>query len=319
MFGVVLTGPRRIVLRDDLSEPEIEDGQILVRNRWLAICGSDRPFWVGAAGCDRYPYPPGFPWHETLGVVARSRSKRFKEGDRVLAVPAGQHGYLEAYVAHETSAALAPAWEERLVLAQPLGTVLNAAKRLDDIPECTAAVVGQGPIGMLWTQLLRLRGAARVIVVDRIPERLNLAAALGASDTINVTDDDAVETVRELTDGRLCDIVVEAVGAPETQSLSVKLARRNGSVLFFGVPHQREFVFPFGEFFGKFLRLTSSGGTDAWADFPIAFDLILSGRIDAQAMISHRFPHTALEAAMNLAADRRDGAVKVVLDWGECG
>ncbi len=316
MFGVILTGPRQIDVRDDLPVPEIKDGQILVHPKVYTICGSDRPFWFGMPGRTEYPYPMGFPWHETIGIVTQSKSTHFSEGDEVLAIPSGQHGYLDQFIAAETNAAVLPTGDERLVIAQPLGTVLNGAKKLSNVEGKTVGIVGQGGIGLLWTQLMRVRGAERIIVSDPIQNRLDVAAQVGATDTINAAECDTVERVAELTDGRLCDVVVEAVGEPETQRQCVRIARTRGELLFFGVPHESEFVFPFAEMYRKQLRVTSTGSTQAWDDFPVAFDLILSGQVNVDPLITHRFPHTELAQAMDTAMDgNKDGAIKVLLEW----
>lgn len=316
MFGAILTGPQQIDLRDDLPVPEIRDGQILVHPKVYTICGSDRPFWFGMSGRTRYPYPMGFPWHETIGVVTQSKSKHFRAGDEVLAIPVGQHGYLDQFVADEDRAAVLPVWDDRLVIAQPLGTVINGAKKLSSVEGKTVGIVGQGGIGLLWTQLMRVRGAKRIIVSDLVQSRLDVAEQVGATDTINAAECDTVARVRELTEGQLCDVVVEAVGEPETQAQCVCIAAQRGELLFFGVPHQSEFVFPFAEMYRKYLMVTSTGSTEAWDDFPVAFRLILDGQVRVEPLITHRFPHTELAQAMDVAMDpAKDAAIKVLLEW----
>lgn len=313
MFGAILTGPRTIEFRDDIPVPEIKDKQILVRPKIMTVCGSDHPFYLGR--CE-YPLPPGFPWHETIGVVTQSRSEHFAEGDEVLAIPVQQHGYLDQFVANEDRAAVLPEWDEQLVLAQPLGTVLNGEMKLSSVEGKTVVIIGQGNIGLLWTQLMRVRGAARIIVVDLLANRLEAATQGGATDTINASETDPITKVTDLTDGSLGDVVVEAVGLPETQINSIHMAGHDAEVLFFGVPREREFPFPFTDFYRKHLRLTSTSSTNAWRDFPMAFDLIGSGQIDTKPIITHRLPHTELVEAMELAVDgRRGNAIKVLLAW----
>jgi len=161
-----------------------------------------------------------------------------------------------------------------------------------------------------------VRGARRIIVSDLIQSRLDVAAEVGATDTINAAQCDTVERVRELTDGRLCDVVVEAVGEPETQVQCVHIAAQRGELLFFGVPRESEFVFPFAEMYRKHLMVTSTGSTEAWDDFPVAFRLILDGQVRVEPLITHRFPHTELAQAMDVAMDgSKCGAIKVLLEW----
>ena len=108
---------------------------------------------------------------------------------------------------------------------------------------------------------------------------------------------------------------MEAVGAPETQCTCVRLARPQGQVMFFGVPREAEYVFPFTEFYRKQLNLTSSTGTEARRDFPMAFDLIVNGQVKVDPIITHRLPFLDLPRAMELAVDgRKDGAIKIMLE-----
>lgn len=314
MFGFVLTGPRCYELRRDLPRPDVRDGEILVRSRVMTLCGSDFPFFRGDAGRDRYPYPPGFPVHETLGEVVESRAEGLREGDVVLAMPKGSEGALEMFVADAGRACAAPRYHEHLVLAQPLGCVLKAARRLSPVSGKVVVVVGQGGIGLLWTQLMRVRGARRIIVLDLNDRRLGVARQVGATDAVNAARDNVVAAVTDLTDGQMADTVIEAVGLPATQGVCIDLAKPGGEVLFFGVPHVAEPAFPFAKFFRKQLVLTSSTSTEARTDFPEAFDLILSRQVRTDPLVTHRLPLSELNAAMALAADgSRTDAVKVLL------
>jgi threonine dehydrogenase-like Zn-dependent dehydrogenase len=250
-----------------------------------------------------------------MGVVVESRAKEFRPGNAVLAIPNGNEGFVEMFVAKANRAAILPQWHEHLVMAQPLGCVLKAARRLEPVAGKAVAIVGQGGMGLLWTQFMHTQGARRIIVSDLNDRRLDVARQVHATDTINASREDTLARVRELTGGEMADVVVEAVGLSKTQRLCLDLAKPGGEVHFFGVPHyEAEFAFPFTTFFRKSLTLTASASTDAPRDFPVAFDLILSGKIDTAAMLTHRLPFTALNEAMALASDQANTeAVRILL------
>jgi L-iditol 2-dehydrogenase len=121
-------------------------------------------------------------------------------------------------------------------LAEPLACVVKGVEDSEMRAGDTVVVIGAGPIGAMFVRLARLRGA-RVIAVGRRRSRLERAMRLGA-DRIVATEEtsNAVAAVRELTSGRGADIVIEAVGKPETWNWSVEMLRRGGTVNFFGGP-----------------------------------------------------------------------------------
>ena len=186
MLAGQITGKRRLEMIE-IPIPEIKDGEILVKLQVGSICGSDLPYFLfdtshpaltGALA----PLSPMLSLHELVGFVAQSRSKRFKEGDRVLGLPTIQHrGLAEYFVSSEDRALCIPGDPaNRLVVSQPLGTVVHACLKLPELLGQTAVVLGQGPTGQLFTALLRHLGVAQLIAVDLLPERLNVSTRMGA-------------------------------------------------------------------------------------------------------------------------------------------
>jgi L-iditol 2-dehydrogenase len=98
----------------------------------------------------------------------------------------------------------------------------------------SVAIIGAGPIGLLHLLTVKKMGAKKTIVIDLVDERLNVAANLGAEETINGGREDVVEKVRQSTAGYGADIVIEAIGLPATWEQALKLARKGGVVLEFG-------------------------------------------------------------------------------------
>jgi threonine dehydrogenase-like Zn-dependent dehydrogenase len=315
MIAACLVEPGRYEFREDVPCPEPGPGEILVRSRVATLCGSDFPFFTGKHRVT-YPAAPGYPVHETTGEVVASQAPGFGVGDMVLAIPKGDRGFADHFVAEATRSAVLPEWRDDLVLAQPLGCVVKAARRLTSAAGRSVVVIGQGGIGLFWTQLLRSQGASTVIAVDLNDRRLDVAREVGAKDTINPRRDDVAATVRELTGGEGADIVVEAVGENETQALALDVAGFRAEVVLFGVPHQPRLDFPLMRVFRKNLTIVTSTSADAPRDFPDAFRLILDGTVDTGPMVTHRLPYDQLNQAMGMAADGTTAeAVKILLTW----
>jgi L-iditol 2-dehydrogenase len=316
MITASLVAPGRYEFREDVPRPVLAEGEILVRSRVATLCGSDFPFFTGHHRT-AYPAAPGYPVHETMGEVVESKAAGFAVGDLALAIPSAG-GFCQYFAAKGDRSAVLPQWRDDLVLAQPLGCVIKAARRLRPLAGRSAVVIGQGGIGLFWTQLLRARGADPIVVVDLNDHRLGIARQVGATETINPRRDDAAAAIRELTQNRGADVVIEAVGENETQALALEVAGLGAEVILFGVPHQPRLDFPMNGFFRKNLTIIASTSTDAPRDFPEAFAMILDGTVQTRPLITHRLPYQQLNEAMALGADGANTlAIKVLLTWDE--
>jgi len=317
MLAGQITGARRLEMIE-IPRPDIEEREILVQLQVGSICGSDLPYFLfdkshpALAGAST-SLPPTLSLHELVGFVAQTRSEQFKEGDRVLALPVIPHtGLAEYFVSSDDRAVLLPGGEAtHLVLAQPLGTVVHAYRKL---PEAlgTAVVLGQGPIGQLFTALLRSIGVAQLIAVDLLPERLNVSTRMGATHTVCGNATEVAAAIETITEGKLVDLAVEAIGKEETLNLAAKLVRRNGTLLAFGLPHKFNYDFAFHDFFWNEGRLICSLGPTV-DDFRTAVEMISTGVISVAPLVTHTFPFSRAQEAFTLFADRTDGVIKVVL------
>ena len=318
MLAGQIVGPRLLQLIE-LPIPDISDGEILVRLQVGAICGSDLPYFLfdsshpALTGASP-PLPSMLSLHELAGFVAQSRSERFNEGDRVLALPTIPHrGLAEYFVSSDDRAVPLPDGPaNHLVLCQPLGTVVHACNKLPELLGQTAVVLGQGPTGQLFTALLRHLGVSRLIAVDVLPERLKVSARMGATHTVCGNGEQVLAAIETITDGKGADLTVEAIGKSETLKLAAKLIRRNGILLAFGLPHKYNYDFAFHEFFWNEGRLICSLGPTV-DDFRVAVDLISNGVIAVAPLVTHTFPFSHAQEAFTLFADRSDGVIKVVL------
>jgi threonine dehydrogenase-like Zn-dependent dehydrogenase len=320
MLAGQITGPGQLNFID-LPRPQIAERQLLVKLEIASLCGSDIPYFLhdtshpSVAG-QPLPLRPGLSLHELIGTVYESKSKRFKEGDRVLALPFHYlQGMSEYFLSADSLAVPLPSGNaEQLVLSQPLGTVVHACRKLPNLLGKTAVVLGQGPIGQLFCALLRHLGAVCVITVDSLPERLRISSRMGATDVFGENAPELKAAVRDLTNGAGADLVVEAIGKEETLNLASDLIRRHGTVILFGLPNRFTFNIAIHEFFYKEAHLIGCVGPDVQDDFPIAVELIATGAIDVKPLITHKFPFLKAQDAFTLFSRRSDGAMKVILE-----
>ena len=201
-------------------------------------------------------------------------------------------------------------------MLQPLGTVVWAFRKLPNILLKDAVVVGQGPMGLLFTHALSNAGAKTVIAMDRLDYRLEVSKRMRATHTVNVDREDPAEAVKRITDGRMADLVFEVVGHQQgTISLCLDLAKRGGTVMAFGVPDDPTYQFDYAKIIRQNLTLIGSIGPDVQNDFPMAMDMIVQGRVNVAPIITHRLPFDGVQKGFEMFVNRTDGAIKVVLDY----
>ena len=291
-------------------------GEIIFEPRFGCLCGSDLPYF--AARQPSYPLQTGLSLHEMVGTVVASSGCKFRAGDQVLAVPVNQVGLFQRFrVGAERAIPLDPRQPpEVAMLAQPLGTVLFALKKVGSLLDADVAVVGQGPIGQLFCAALRNLGARQIIALDRVPGRLEQSPRQGATATIDPTRQDAAAEVARLTGGAMADLVVEAVGhQDQALDLCADLCRPAGRILYFGVPPETLEQVAWRKIFLKNLTVTTSVHPDFVRDFPLAMRWVSEGRLDVAPLITHRFPLREIQKAFETFRDRSGGALKVVIDF----
>lgn len=304
----------------DIPEPTLSDvppdgisGQIVFQPETTCLCGSDLPYFNG---WDEWPIEIGHSLHEMIGTVTATNGRRWKVGDRVLAVPVAQQGLFERYVLDENQAISIATNipEEQALMAQPLGTAIFALKRLSNLLDADVAIVGQGPMGQLMNAALRNLGARHIVGIDLLESRLQVSPKMGATATVCNSQHDPIVAVRKILGGHLPDVVIECVGHADQQlNLCIDLCRKGGQLLCFGVPPK--FGLRWRDLFFKNVTVHTSVGPDFGRDFPLAMQWISEGRIDVSPIITHRFPLSQLQQAFELFRDRRDGAIKVIVDF----
>ncbi|AGI91906.1 S-(hydroxymethyl)mycothiol dehydrogenase [Streptomyces albidoflavus] len=153
----------------------------------------------------------------------------------------------------------------------------------------SVAVIGCGGVGDAAVAGARLAGARRIIAVDIDDRKLEKARSVGATHTVNSREADPVEAIRELTDGFGADVVIEAVGRPETYRQAFYARDLAGTVVLVGVPTpEMNIELPLLDVFGRGGALKSSWYGDCLPsrDFPMLIDLYLQGRLDLDAFVT---------------------------------
>jgi L-iditol 2-dehydrogenase len=323
MQAAVVTALRNIECRE-VPAPEPQPGRVLVKILMASICGTDLHYVYHGWPRDNYPLAPGEPGHEGVGVVVDGRGTPFEEGDRVLTVPSiwEARNFADYQLIGPHFLAKLPDGPElsHLLMAQQLGTVIFAARKLPNVDGATVVVIGQGSAGLFHDFWLRRMGAGRIITVEPNKERRDAGRAFDVSDAIDVTGQAATNAVLDLTGGEGADVVVDAVGGGETMNQSIAMVRKLGYIHLFGLPTSHEPVpFDLPRFFLKHLDMgTIFGAQDepGLHSFRLALELIERREIDMTPMVTDVFPLERVKEAFALAREPRGGALKVSLSMG---
>ena len=321
MRSILFEGPRKIRLLDSDPIPEPDDGEVLVRCTHIGLCGSNRGPYLGIGRWDHdWPRPAGWLGHENVGVVVASRNAAWPEGVPVLLQSKDYNGFAEYLVCAPRTINHLPENGDgdlgKFVIAQPLATVLRAMDRIGSVVGERCAVVGQGPIGLMFTYLLRRMGAHQVIAVDTVPWRLEWSKRLGATDVVDATQENTIAVVKDLTGGALVDVVVEAVGDEETYITSAYLTRLQGRLCLFGVPDHNLLAFPWYDVTNNETDIILSRGAD-WVKFaPTAIAMVAEKGSPLPDLVTPRMPWEKAAEAFEMyafPAGHRD-SLKIVLE-----
>ncbi len=192
-------------------------------------------------------------------------------------------------------------------LFEPLACAVGSVKRVPFQVGDNVAIIGAGPMGMLFALLYRALGAGAVFLVDIAPYRLDFALAMGMEAALDAARVDVPAEVKRLT-GLGADIVVDAVGNQVGQA--VKLARRGGQVILFGLrPHDNP---PVNQYTITRYDLTVHGTFVGLHPFAQTIQLLESGRVRPSVLVTHRLPLADLERGVELM--RSQQAMKVLID-----
>jgi threonine dehydrogenase-like Zn-dependent dehydrogenase len=346
MKAAVFVEPGRIVLEEKpIPRPGPRDA--LVRVTTTTICGTDVHILKG-----EYPVARGLTvGHEPVGVIAElgEAVSGYEIGQRVIAgaiTPCGQcspcldghkaqcggkamggwrlgntiDGCQAEYVLiPDAMANLAPipdglTDEQVLMCPDIMSTGFGGAEsgqiRIGD----TVAVFAQGPIGLCATLGARLSGATRIIAVDSVPERLEMARALGADVTVNHRDADPVEAIMEITGGRGVDVAIEALGLQETFENCLRVLKPGGVLSSLGV-YSGKLSLPLDAFAAglgdhKVITTLCPGGKERMRRL---MNVLASDRADLKPLVTHHYRLEDIEDAYDLFSHQRDGVLKIAV------
>ena len=263
MAAAVLFGKEELRI-ESVAVPKIGTGDLLVRVRAALTCGTDvKVFRRGYHA--RMIRPPALFGHELAGDIVQMGEgvTKFQVGQRVVAANSapcskcfyclrGQENLCEDLLFNNGAYAEYIRIPARIVeknthvipthvsyqdaaLVEPLACVMRGLEETGIRPGDTIAIIGLGPIGMMFVRMAKAVYKARVIAIGRRQSQLDRAAGMGADELIlNNEGADVITPVRNLTGGRGADVVIEAVGLPEVWQLAIQLLRRGGVVNFFG-------------------------------------------------------------------------------------
>ena len=313
------TFTRLLVPRPD--ETKLAPGKVLLRVTAGGICGSDLPFLHGrqnpyaAPGTDAEARAFGFPLHEVAGEVLASTDDRFTIGDLVVGWAEAFDGLAELVVTGADSlchydVALTPT---AAVLMQPLACVLYAVERLGDVSGRTCAVLGLGPIGVLFSHVLASRGAAHVVGVDPV-DRREVGKHFGVDE---VVVGQSGPWAAALDEADRPEVVVEAVGHQvETLQDALVAVRPSGSIFYFGVPDSPMYPLDMERLVRKHLTLRAGGTLERPRMLAEAGDYLAQHPDLIENVITDVYDVSHVQEAYDRAARPAPGRLKVCLNLG---
>jgi len=318
MKALVLTGTKQFEMQD-VTTPTVKDDEVLVNTAYAGICGTDRALYAGLPG-SADAVPPIVLGHENSGIVAAigRNVTNVKVGDRVTvdpniycgeceycrtdrpelcdnlsAVGVTRDGGLEESFTAPSSVVYPIPDNVSLKAAattEPISCAVHGMTLLDVKPYQKALVIGDGFMGQLFVQLLQAYGVHQVDFAGIVDEKLAFnKEKFGVTNTFNTTRDSIPADY---------DVVIEAVGLPQTQEQAVEATKKGAQVLMFGVgkPNQT-FSMNTYEVYQKQLKIQG-----AFIN-PYAFEdgiaLLSSGQLDVESLISHEVSLEQVEDVLN--------------------
>lgn len=326
----------------EVEKPIPGPGEVLVQVKEVGICASDVHWYEDGRIGDTVMTEPLILGHEFAGVIAEIGPgvTKVKPGDRV-AVEPGIPCY-QCDTCAEGEYNICPnvrfcgtpptdgafreflSWSAQLVepipdsvsmgeaaMLEPLAIGVYAIDIAGDVRGKTIGVLGAGAIGLSVLQAARAAGCGETFVTDLIPERLELARRLGASRTFDARDPKIVDAVKQAAGSRDLEIVFEAAGENDAVTQATEMVRPGGLVILGGIPGDDRIVLAAGAVRRKGLTirlLRRSKNT-----LRRSIRLVQEGEADVASYITRRLPLEQLDEAFQIARDRRDGALRVLV------
>jgi L-iditol 2-dehydrogenase len=341
-----------VVSVDEVPTPEIGPGELLLRVEACGICHTD----LKKIEYNLLPAPRVYG-HETAGVVAQIGAgvRDFEVGDRVVVfhhIPCGKCFYCErkiyaqcpTYKKVGVTAGFEPAgggfaqyvrvmdWIvrggveripddvsfDRACFVEPVNTCLKAVTQCDPRPDDVVLVAGQGPIGLLFTMLLKQTTGARTYSTDTFGSRRELSRRFGAIESWHPRETDVVSKLASVTEGRGADLVIVAASAPGIVEHAIACSRPGAKILLFAQTSDQERV----ELSGASVCMgerTVFGCYSASVDLQKrSAELVFSGALPVEDLISHRLPLVKISSGFKIALHPDEQSLKIIVQPQRC-
>ena len=345
MKGAILPGDSTVVLKD-FPIPEPGHGQVLIAVKSSTICGSDiRAIYHEHVGKGPEGYQGVIAGHEPCGQIVSEGPglKRFKKGDRVVVYHISgcgvcndcRRGYMisctssyRAAYGWQRDGGMAPfmlADEKDLVLlpdeltytdgaqiACGFGTVYEGLEKIGICGNDAVLVVGLGPVGLAALMLSKAMGAEKLIGIDIIEERMELAKKLGLADFLLKAGPDNVEEIKKITGGYGVERAIDASGNEKGRLTAIQAARKWGKIVFLGEGGTVAFN-PSPDIIHDQKTIYGSWVTSIWRMEELV-ERIVRWRIHPEDLVTHRFPLEKSGDAYELMSEGKCGKIAVCFE-----
>lgn len=333
-------GPGAAVVEVPIPQPTSH--QVLVRVQATSICGTDIHIYRWDPWAAGRIKPPLIFGHEFSGevVAVGNQVDHIRAGDHVSAethIPCGgcyqcrtgqmhicqnleilgvdRDGCFAEYIAVPEICCIkndpALPWEVASV-QEPLGNATYCVSE-SQVAGKSIAIFGDGPIGIFAVGIARAYGATTIIACGLQPYRLELMRGFGPDHVIKVDERDPREAILEITKGEGVDVVLEMSGAEQALHDGLAVVRRGGTFTAFGIPAKPVTLDLAEEVVFKGIRILAINGRKMFGTWYEVANLLTSGRLDVQPVLTHTFPLTEIDAAMELLTAHDVQAGKIVL------
>lgn len=345
MKAALMYGPSDIRV-EEVDRPECPEGGFILKVIAIGLCGSDIRNLTTDSRKGQYPHIYG---HEITGIVdeVSESCTKYKVGDRLYIYPVDhcmeceacrtghsemcenggdytnrQGGFADYVPVTKTQVERDSIYRipegisfERASLGEPLSSVYACQENIGVGFGDTIVIIGAGPIGCFHAKLAKLRGAKKVIMIEINDKRLEMTKQFGVDHTINSLNEDPIEAVKKLTDGKGADKVISANPSTAAQAQAIFMAKKTGIIVFFGGVAKGALteldtnyihyngLWIYGHYGANSMQVQKS------------FELAISDEFEAEKFITHELPLSEINKGIELT--KTGEAIKVVLHPNE--
>jgi len=341
MKAFTITEPQKCCVAD-VDVPEVKDDEVLLRVGACGICHSDLDLLKGTEVSDATRYP-AIPGHEFTGEIVQVGSKvqRYRKNDKVVVEPmvccrtcsscrkgwimhcrAGydqlgitKPGGMAEYVAVPEGCLYKLPSRIDLVkaaLIEPASCAAHGVLKAEITPGDSVVIIGAGGIGLLALEIARFFSPGKLIAIDLVEEKLDIARKLGATDVINARTESVREQIMKITNGLGAGAVIDSSGSVEAIQESFSYIGTKAKTVVIGIPPQRRFEINFLAMIDNdsVFRAVNGYTTDVWV---WVMELFGKEFIDSNTIITNKVPLAEAETGFKMFKERQHGVVKVII------